>query len=90
MSGGRRGKGNAMTTFALTVIAQSTQNTQAAPDEGIGAGLIIGTIVAVILVAVVLWLIFTRATKASRGGVQPMDDDREHGNPPIESIERGR
>jgi hypothetical protein len=75
-----------MTTLALTVLAQ---NTQSAPSDGVGAGLIAGTIVAVILAIVVLWLLFTRLTKASRGGVQPPKGRRKRGNPPVESIERG-
>jgi hypothetical protein len=75
-----------MTTLALTVIAQ---NSQSAPSDGVGIGLIVGTIVAVIVAMVLIWLVFTRMTKRSRGGVEPVEDERRRGNPPVEGIERG-
>jgi uncharacterized membrane protein YccC len=89
MARARTGKGRDMTTFAVTLLAQ---NSQTAPEEGVGLGLIVGTIVGVIIAIVVLWLIFTRVTKRSRGGVEPPAGgaDRRRGEPPFESIERGR
>jgi hypothetical protein len=75
-----------MTTLALTVIAQ---NSQSAPSDGVGAGLIVGTLVAVILAIALIWLVFTRMTKRSRGGVEPVEGERRRGNPPVEGIERG-
>jgi hypothetical protein len=75
-----------MTTLALTVIAQ---NSQSAPSEGTGLGLIVGTIVGVIVAIALIWLVFTRMTKRSRGGVEPVEDERHRGNPPVEGIERG-
>ena len=75
-----------MTTLALTVLAQ---NSQTAPSTGKGIGLIIGTIVAVILAFALIWFVFTRMTKRSRGGVEPVDEERRPGNPPVEGIERG-
>ncbi len=77
-----------MTTFALTVLAQHSQT---APDEGVGAALIVGAIVGVILVAVVLWLLLTRITRRTRGGVEPPAGgaQRRRGDPPFEGIERG-
>jgi hypothetical protein len=75
-----------MTLLAFTVLAQ---NSQQAPSSGKGIGLIIGTIVAVILAFALIWFVFTRMTKRSRGGVEPVEDERRHGNPPVEGIERG-
>jgi hypothetical protein len=75
-----------MTMLALTVIAQ---NSQSAPSEGTGLGLIVGTIVGVIVAIALIWLVFTRMTKRSRGGVEPVEDERHRGNPPVEGIERG-
>lgn len=73
--------------LAVTVLAQS----QSVPDEGVGAGLIVGTIVAVIVVVAVLWFVFTRLTRRSRGGVAPPAGgaERRRGEPPFESVERG-
>jgi len=89
MARGPSGKGRDMTTFAVTLLAQ---NSQTAPDEGVGLGLIVGTILAVIVAIVVIWLIFTRMTKRSRGGVEPPAGgaERHRGDPPFESVERGR
>jgi hypothetical protein len=75
-----------MTTLAVTVLAQ---NSQKAPSSGVGLGLIIGTIVAVIVAFALIWFVFTRMTKRSRGGVEPVDEERHRGNPPVEGIERG-
>ena len=76
-----------MYAFALTILA--ADGTQSAPDDSLGAGLIIGTIVAVVVAAVVIWLLFTRLTRRSRGGVEPPEGTRRRGDPPFESIERG-
>jgi hypothetical protein len=80
-------EGKRITMLAVTVLAQS----QSVPDEGVGAGLIVGTIVAVIVVVAVLWFVFTRSTRRSRGGVEPPAGgaDRRRGEPPFESVERG-
>jgi hypothetical protein len=75
-----------MTMLALTVLAQ---NSQQAPSSGKGIGLIIGTIVGVILAFALIWFVFTRMTKRSRGGVEPVEEERHRGNPPVEGIERG-
>jgi hypothetical protein len=72
---------------ALLVLAQHSQE---APDEGVGAGLIIGAIVLVVLVAAAIFFVFTRGSRASRGGVEPPPGERRRGDPPFESIERGR
>jgi hypothetical protein len=77
-----------MTTLAVTVLAQ---NSQSAPSDGVGAGLIVGTIVGVILALAIIWLIFRRVTSRSRGGVEPPAGgaDRRRGEPPFEGVERG-
>jgi hypothetical protein len=75
-----------MSALALTVLAQHTQS---APSDGVGAGLIIGTLVGVILAVAIIFLVFTRTTRRSRGGVEPPAGERRRGNPPLEGIERG-
>jgi hypothetical protein len=75
-----------MTMLAVTVLAQ---NSQKAPSSGVGAGLIIGTILAVIVAFALIWFVFTRMTKRSRGGVEPVEEERRRGNPPVEGVERG-
>jgi hypothetical protein len=77
-----------MSLLAVTVLAQ---NSQSAPDEGVGAGLIIGTILGVIIAIAIIWLVFTRVTRRSRGGVEPPAGgaERRGGEPPFEGVERG-
>jgi hypothetical protein len=77
-----------MTLLAVTVLAQ---NSQTAPDEGVGAGLIVGTILGVIIAIAIIWLVFTRVTRRSRGGVEPPAGgaERHRGEPPFEGVERG-
>jgi hypothetical protein len=86
MARGPTGKRAPMTTLAVTIIAQHSQK---APSGGVGAGLIIGTIVAVIVALALIWFVFTRVTRRSRGGVEPRRGERRRGNPPVEGIERG-
>ena len=75
-----------MTTLAVTVLAQ---NSQSAPDSGVGAGLIVGTIVGVIVALALIWLVFTRVTRRTRGGVEAPEGSQHRGSPPVEGIERG-
>jgi len=75
-----------MTTLAVTVLAQ---NSQSAPDSGVGAGLIVGTIVGVVVALALIWLVFTRVTRRTRGGVEAPEGSQKRGNPPVEGIERG-
>jgi hypothetical protein len=70
----------------VTVIAQ---NSQSAPDAGVGAGLIVGTIVGVIVALGLIWFVFTRMTRRSRGGVEAPEGSQHRGEPPLEGIERG-
>jgi peptidoglycan/LPS O-acetylase OafA/YrhL len=53
-----------MTSLALIIA----QHTQSAPDDGLGVGLIVGTIAAVIVAAALIWFVFTRTTRRSRDG----------------------
>jgi hypothetical protein len=77
-----------MSLLAVTILAQ---NSQTAPDEGVGAGLIVGTILGVIIAVAILWFVFTRVTRRSRGGVEPPAGgaERRRGEPPFEGVERG-
>lgn len=79
-----------MLTFALAVLAQGSSNTQEAPGGGVGAGLIVGTLVVIVAVFAVVFMVIAKRSKASRGGVEPVPDSRETGEPPLESIERDR
>jgi hypothetical protein len=58
------------------------------PGGGLSALLIVVTIVGVVLALAVLFMIFHRVSKASRGGVQPRAGEFERGNPPFESFGR--
>ena len=73
--------------FALLVLAQHSQD---APSNGPGIGLIIGAVIAAIVIAAAIFFIFSRGARRSRGGVQPVPESRESGEPPFESIERDR
>ena len=77
--------------MSLLAVAVLAQNSQSAPDEGVGAGLIIGTIIGVIIAIAIIWLVFTRVTRRSRGGVEPPAGgaERRRGEPPFEGVERG-
>jgi hypothetical protein len=58
------------------------------PGGGLSALLIIAVVLGVILMAAVLFAIFHRASRASRGGVEPARDEFRRGEPPVESIRR--
>jgi hypothetical protein len=75
-----------MSTLAITILAQ---NSQSAPSDGTGVGLIVGTIVGVVVALALIFFVFSRLTRRSRGGVEPVDDERRRGNPPLEGVERG-
>jgi len=79
-----------MFILALAVLAQGSSNTQQAPDGGVGAGLIVGTLVLIVVVFAVGFMVIAKRSKASRGGVEPVPDSRKTGEPPFESIERDR
>lgn len=80
----------AVSTFAITVLAQGSSNTQQAPDTGPGVLLIVGTLLAIALLFTAIFVVVAKRTKASRGGVEPDPASRERGEPPFESIERDR
>lgn len=88
--GFRMGIGPHMVQLAILVLAQGGQNTQEAPDGGVGAALIVGVLVAIVLAMTILYLVVSRRSRASRGGVQPPPDSRRPGPPPLESIDRDR
>ncbi len=74
----------------VLVLAQGAANSQEAPEGGIGAALIVGTLVAIVLVFALVFTLITKRSKASRGGVEPVPGSRERGEPPFESIDRDR
>lgn len=76
---------------ALLVLAQSGAGRgEQDPGGGVSALLIVGVVLAVILMAAVLFAIFHRTTRASRGGVQPRRGEFRPGDPPLESLRRRR
>jgi hypothetical protein len=75
-----------MTSLAVTVIAQHSQS---APSDGAGVGLIVGTIAGVVVALALIWLVFTRVTRRSRGGVEAPEGSQRRGEPPVEGIRRG-
>jgi hypothetical protein len=77
-----------MLASLLLVLAQGTSNTQEAPETGAGIALILGTLLAIVLVFTLGFLLISRRTKASKGGVEPVPGSRERGQPPFESVER--
>ncbi len=79
-----------MILAVLFTLAQGTQNTQEAPEGGVGAALIIGTLVLIVLAFTLIFKLFAKRSKASRGGVEPVPGSREQGPPPLESIDRDR
>ena len=79
-----------MSSLAYVVLAQGAQNTQEAPEAGVGAALIVGTLVAIVLVFSLIYLVVSRRAKAARGGVEAPAGSRKRGQPPFESVERDR
>lgn len=77
-----------MSPLALFVLAQGASNTQEAPDDGVGAALIIGTLVAIVVLFTLVFVVVSRLAKRSRGGVEPVPGSRAKGAAPFESIER--
>jgi hypothetical protein len=55
-----------MPSASVLVLAQHSQS---APSDGVGAGLIIGAVVLVLLIAAGIFFVVSRTTRASRGGV---------------------
>jgi hypothetical protein len=68
-----------MPTSVALVIAQGSRHAQQAPDTGVGVGLIIGAVVLVILIAAGIFYVFSRSTRASRGGAMPPKGERPAG-----------
>ena len=79
-----------MISSLLLVVAQGTSNTQEAPETGAGVALILGTLLAIVVVMALIFLVVSKRTKRSRGGVEPVPGSRESGAPPFESIDRDR
>jgi hypothetical protein len=71
-----------MVPLAILVLAQGAQSTQEAPDDGVSAALIIGAVLGIVLVLTILFLVVSKLTKASRGGVEPVPGSRAKGPAP--------
>ena len=66
-----------MDVFAL--ITFLAQNSQDAPEEGVGLGLILLAVLFVIAVVAGIWLAFTRGSKR-KGGTGPDDEPHRPGH----------
>jgi hypothetical protein len=79
-----------MLSLALLIIGQGTENTAEAPDDGVGLGIIIGVIAAIVIAFSLILLVFHNRAKASKGGVEPPPSETGEphpGSPPVESVE---
>jgi hypothetical protein len=65
-----------MPAAAALVLAQHSQS---APSDGVGAGLIIGAVLLVLLIAAAIFFAVSRTTRASRGGVASPLEERPPG-----------
>lgn len=75
-------------TDVLLFAATSGEHSAEAPDGGLSAALIIGVLVGVVLIAALIFTVFHRTTRASKGGVEPRSDEFHRGDPPFESVHR--
>ncbi len=75
--------------LGLLILAQD-RGEQQVPDPGSGIPIILVVLALIVLAAVVLWTIFVRGARKSKGGVQPpsAETGEPHpSSPPLESIE---
>jgi hypothetical protein len=75
--------------LGLLILAQD-RGEQQPPDPGTGIPIILIVLALIVVGAVVLWAIFIRGAKKSRGGVQPPPDETGQAHPsapPLESVE---
>lgn len=54
----------------VPILAAVGEHSQQAPDTGWGIGLIIGTIAGILLAMILIWLVLTKTTRFTRGGVE--------------------
>ena len=75
--------------LGLLILAQD-RGEQQVPDPGTGIPIILVVLALIVLAAVVLWTIFVRGARKSKGGVQPPPEETGEphpSSPPLESIE---
>ena len=79
----------AFLTLALTILGAGGRGEQ---DPGAGTSLLLiaAVVVGIALMAALLFTIFHRMSRASRGGVQPRPGEFRRGDPPVESFGRKR
>lgn len=79
----------ALLTLGLTILAAAGRGQQ---DPGAGTSLLLiaAVVVGVVLLMALLFTVFHRMTRASRGGVQPRRGEFRRGDPPFESVGRRR
>ena len=76
--------------MALLLLAADAGRGGQDPGGGIGAGLIVLIVLAVIVGAALLFGAFHRLSRSSRGGVAPRRGEFRRGDPPFEGIGRRR
>jgi hypothetical protein len=74
----------------LAVVTFLAQNSQEAPDDGLGIGMILLGIAIAIAVAVGVFTVVSRASRRSKGGVEPVPGATTTGEPPLEGVRRDR
>jgi flagellar basal body-associated protein FliL len=75
--------------LSLLILAQD-RGEQQVPDPGSGIPIILVVLALIVIGAVVLWAIFVRGAKRSKGGVQPPPEETGQAHPsapPLESVE---
>ena len=73
---------------SLVLLAADAGRGAQDPGGGTSAVLIIAVVVGVILAAALLFALFHRMSRRSRGGVEPAPGEFRRGNPPFESFGR--
>jgi hypothetical protein len=77
-------------TTALLLLAQADPGKHTQETTSIDVPLIIGTLLLVALIAALIWFVFIRSAKVTKGGVEAPPGSQQPGNPPFESIGRER
>jgi hypothetical protein len=76
--------------MALLLFAADAGRGAQDPGTGLSALLIVAVLVGVVLMAALLFGLFHRLSRSSRGGTQPRRREFRRGEPPFEGVARKR